>query len=100
MKLILCVECHDVVRLIREERECLCGKSGGRYLEDFMSAEYWGEAVPIGFDNRILSEAVEDYYKTKGKRGRALLAWVCDKKSKSFKRRGKCETNGDSRRGK
>jgi hypothetical protein len=59
MKLIICLECRDVVRLIiNEERTCQCGKSGGRYLEDGLNAEYWGKAIPIGFANYSLAEAI------------------------------------------
>jgi hypothetical protein len=60
MKLIFCPSCEDVVRLIGAKRECLCGSSGGRYLEDGLHAEVWGNAVPLGFANRSFANAVRN----------------------------------------
>ena len=43
MKLLLCKECQDIVRLIQEEkRVCKCGKVGGKYTDD-LNAVYFGE---------------------------------------------------------
>lgn len=59
MKLLLCKECQDIVRLIREEkRVCKCGKVGGKYTNN-LNAIYFGEmAVPIGFVNSTLVKAL------------------------------------------
>lgn len=59
MKLILCKKCQDVVRLIQEEeRTCKCGSCSGKY-EDDLHAYYKGEhAVPMGFANSTLVNAV------------------------------------------
>jgi len=59
MKLLLCKECQDIVKLIRDEkRVCKCGKVGGKYTDD-LNAIYFGEmAVPIGFANGTLVKAV------------------------------------------
>jgi len=58
MKLLLCKECQDIVRLIDVKRTCKCGKVGGKYTDD-LSAIYFGEmAVPIGFANSTLVKAV------------------------------------------
>lgn len=60
MKLIICTECWDVFKLEHETRRCKCGKCEGRYLEDGLNAEFKGEtAVPIGFANTSLLEAIE-----------------------------------------
>lgn len=58
MKLIFCPSCEDVVRLVSEPRVCMCGVSGGYYLEDGLNAEIWGEAVPLGFANGRFVEAL------------------------------------------
>ena len=60
MKLILCKECGDVVRLVTEElRYCLCGKCSGQYT-DGLNAWYKGEhAVPLGIANQTLVEAID-----------------------------------------
>jgi endogenous inhibitor of DNA gyrase (YacG/DUF329 family) len=59
MKLILCKECGDVVRLVTEEiRYCLCGKCSGRY-KDNLNAWYKGKnAIPLGVENQSLISAV------------------------------------------
>jgi len=59
MKLLLCKECQDIVRLIQDEkRVCQCGKVGGKYTDN-LNAIYFGEmAVPIGFANSTLVKAV------------------------------------------
>lgn len=39
MKLIFCKYCHDLFVLHRKKmRKCLCGKFGGKYLKDGMTA--------------------------------------------------------------
>ncbi len=59
MKLIICVECSDVVKLDTDFRSCNCGKSGGMYLEDGLNARIHGEhAIPIGFNNHTLRHAL------------------------------------------
>ena len=57
-KLLLCPQCSDVLKLIDDPRTCACGRSGGRYLEDGLHAEVWGEAVPLGFSNLSLVRAL------------------------------------------
>lgn len=52
MKLIRCKKCNDVVRLIhREWRTCDCGKSGGQYNDDMLSATVGGLCEVIGIRN-------------------------------------------------
>ncbi len=60
MKLIFCLNCHDVVKGDFEPRTCKCGASGLQYLDD-LNATYWGDdAVPLGFANNSLVDAVAD----------------------------------------
>lgn len=56
MKLILCYECEDVVRLVSTMRACSCGRASGRYVDD-LNAEISGTAIPLSFANRSLAEA-------------------------------------------
>lgn len=52
MKLIICKNCDDVVRLIHTNwRKCECGKSGGQYNEDLQSATVGGDCEVIGIKN-------------------------------------------------
>jgi hypothetical protein len=57
VKLILCPHCSDVVKLTGQKRSCKCGRCSGRYL-DSLRAEITPEAIPIGFDNLSLVDAV------------------------------------------
>lgn len=59
MKLIYCPECLDMVKLrMLELRRCACGRSWGYYLEDDLTAEIGGHAVPVAIENDELREAV------------------------------------------
>ena len=58
MKLLNCLECHDILSLILEKhRQCRCGKSGGQYV-GLKEVEYSGPA-------RILHIRNEDYAKAR-----------------------------------
>lgn len=60
MKLLFCPRCSDVTKLkVQERRECACGKSWGMYIDE-LNAEYGGEAVPLGFSNPSLLEALKE----------------------------------------
>lgn len=59
MKLILCRNCNDVVKLHDKTiRSCACGKSKGRLHSDRYNAIYSGEAIPLGFANSSLLNAI------------------------------------------
>ncbi len=58
MKLLLCEECHDIVALKRNQRECACGKSWGRYLNS-LRVEVGGKALVIGLDNFQLARVLD-----------------------------------------
>ena len=52
MKLIRCNQCGDVARLIHTKwRQCECGKSGGQYNDDMISATVGGDCEVIGLRN-------------------------------------------------
>lgn len=59
MKLIFCTECHDIVKLHSDPTACMCGKSGGRYVDD-LNAEIYGKAVPLGIANGSFVRALEN----------------------------------------
>jgi hypothetical protein len=43
-KLIRCKKCEDIVRLVHTKwRKCECGKSGGQYNDDMISATVGGD---------------------------------------------------------
>ena len=60
MKLIFCNECHDVIRLYKTTRSCLCGESGGHYKEDGLYAVIHGNCQPLGFANDSFRRAREE----------------------------------------
>jgi hypothetical protein len=58
MKLIKCNKCGDVARLVHTKwRTCECGKSGGQYNADMISATVGGDCEVIGLRN--------DYFEAK-----------------------------------
>ncbi len=60
MKLVLCIDCQDIFSLRQQARVCMCGRSGGRYLNS-LDAVYWGpRAVPLGINNRSLVQVLKD----------------------------------------
>ena len=61
MKLILCKNCEDIVRLRKEERFCKCGKCSGKYTDN-LNAWYKGgdNVVPLGFANSSLISALRN----------------------------------------
>ena len=66
MKLIRCNQCGDVARLVHTKwRKCECGKSGGQYNADMISATVGGDCEVIGlrndyFEKKQFSKARED----------------------------------------
>lgn len=59
MKLIMCKSCFDIVKCLKTGRTCQCGRSGGQYADDGLNATYWGDAIPLGFANSSLVDALE-----------------------------------------
>ncbi|OPZ27276.1 MAG: hypothetical protein BWZ02_01711 [Lentisphaerae bacterium ADurb.BinA184] len=59
MKLIYCPKCLDMKKLrMLALRRCACGQSWGYYLDDDLTAEIGGCAVPVAIENDELREAV------------------------------------------
>ena len=83
MKLVLCRDCLDIFSLRRNEvRKCSCGKCSGRYI-DSLYAEYAGEpAVPIGFSNPSLVEALRN--QPEEGPGKEFRAFVIPKKCETM----------------
>ena len=57
MKCLFCVECQDVIKAIRKERFCSCGKSS-ICAPDGHVVVITGQALVFGIDNYELSDAV------------------------------------------
>lgn len=85
MKLILCKDCWDVVKLsTKEVRSCACGKCKGQYTDD-LNAWYSGEpAIPLGIDNFDLARAQANQPE-KGF-GKNFNAFVIPKECSTFKK--------------
>jgi len=85
MKLVLCKRCQDVVRLVSEARQCKCRACGGAYLDD-IQAVYWGnDAVPLGFDNNTLVDALKSQPAGPGV-GATFVAFVIPRVCDTFKK--------------
>ena len=85
MKLILCPHCQDVFKLAYKIRSCECGQSSGKYLEDGLNAEIYGESIPLGFANSSLADAIEK--RPKRGDGRRFIAFVIPKECPTIKKR-------------
>ena len=58
MKLLICKICNSVFNLTNKSKSCECGKTTGHYT-DTINAVYSGPAIPIGFANTSLLNAIE-----------------------------------------
>lgn len=59
MKLLFCLDCYDIVKLLDTERTCSCGKSKGMYI-DKLNATYSGNAKLLGFSNTSFRDALRE----------------------------------------
>jgi hypothetical protein len=50
MKLLICLKCEDVFNLTKVEKQCGCGETKGRYIDN-MNAVISGNCKPLGFHN-------------------------------------------------
>ena len=64
MKLLLCLDCGDVVALRTELRTCACGAVQGRYLEDRATVEQTEGSISIALHNGDLKAAIEAFGRT------------------------------------
>jgi len=58
MKLILCPKCKDVRKLLLSKVYCSCGECWGYYTADGLNAIINDKAIPLGFANSSLVEAL------------------------------------------
>ena len=81
MKLLLCpvAGCADVRKLDQKTVYCKCGASWGRYCEDGINAVFGGMAIPLGFGNPSLVEAVMK--RPESGQGSRFTAFVIPKKA-------------------
>lgn len=61
MKLMYCAHCGDVVRLFREKRSCLCGKSWGYYEEDDATTVQTYPGLSLGIANPDFEMALQTF---------------------------------------
>lgn len=84
MKLLLCRNCGDIFPLLKQHRECSCGETYGKYLDD-LNAEYCGDhAVPLGFANSTFLKALREQ-PARGM-GVEFTAFVIAKECKTMKK--------------
>ena len=85
MKLILCKNCQDVVRLMQDdERFCKCGKCSGKYTDDLNAWYKGGEfVVPLGFANSSLVRSIHNQPKEGW--GEKFTAFVIPESCDTFK---------------
>jgi len=72
MKLLYCVKCDSIIRLVSKHRECECWKCGGKYTDSLNAIYYW-DAFPMWIDNNSFSIRINKkiqeniYYNTANK---------------------------------
>lgn len=82
MKLLLCSNCNDVFSLNMYLKRCSCGGAEGQYV-DKINATYSGkDAVPLGFNNLSVVEAVREQPKTGW--GKEFKAFVIPKNCPTY----------------
>ena len=83
MKLIFCRECESVLSLNFEKKTCDCGSAWGKYHKDGLNAEYGGTAIPLGFANGSLRDALNN--QPKNGMGENFNAFVIPEVCATFK---------------
>ena len=79
MKLIYCSRCNDIVKLRHDKvRVCFCGRSGGWYHKDGLTATITGDAIPLGFNNSAFVKALAN--RPEEGMGEEFTAFVIQKK--------------------
>ena len=82
MKLLLCLKCDHIFSLDFQERTCNCNATKGRYI-NHQDATYSGDfAVPLGFANSSLSNAIKNQPQTG--LGEVFTAFVIPKQCPTF----------------
>jgi len=82
MKLLFCLKCNDIFNLNFAGKTCSCNATGGRYLDN-INAEYWGDyAIPLGFENNSLKQAI--IKQTNNPPGPEFTAFVIPKQASSM----------------
>jgi hypothetical protein len=85
MKLLLCKNCQDVIRLqVNIKRTCKCGNVSGIYLDDLNAIYSGDDAVPIGFANSTLVEAIRN--QPEEGMGKVFTAFVIPKNCYTFEK--------------
>lgn len=62
MKLLLCLNCADVILMRGQTRHCQCGQSSGRYLDDGSTVEQTRGSMSIALDNHGLRDAISVFH--------------------------------------
>lgn len=58
MKLLLCLECQDVQKIIGAERSCFCGACSASLADDGLHAKVSGPCQVLGIGSSSLAQAV------------------------------------------
>lgn len=84
MKLLVCINCGDIINLTRKEKSCSCRRTRGKYLKDGLHAIYSGPCLPIGFDNGSFGTAI--CHQPESGEAKQFTAFVIAKECTTFKR--------------
>lgn len=89
MKLVYCQKCQGIIRLRNIEKQCDCGLTKGKYIDN-LNAVFSGEfAIPMGVDNNSFREALLIYNDMNFQYGPNFKAFIITEPCKTFKRKKK-----------
>ena len=86
MKLLFCLSCHDAFKLSSKPRQCECGKTCGRYLDDINAIYHGIAAQPMGFSNQSLTLAMRIIRVADGPLGTPFDAFLIPEPCATFRR--------------
>ena len=84
MKLLLCKNCQDIIRLTHTKKTCSCGKTSGRYIDNMLAIYCGDDAIPIGISNPSIKNAVIN--QPEDGLGYEFKSFVIPKNSRNFKK--------------
>jgi hypothetical protein len=82
MKLLLCLNCNDLFNLDFDEKSCKCSFTKGKYIDQLNAIYSGNSAVPLGFSNPSLSNAIRN--QPKEGLGEEFTAFVIPENCETF----------------
>ncbi|WP_245712547.1 hypothetical protein [Anaerobacillus alkalilacustris] len=82
--MLICLDCNSVFNLDYEWKECKCGHSKGKYIDNLNAIFEGDAAVPLGFSNASLITAINN--QPDQGLGEEFTAFVIPRKCPTFRK--------------